>query len=84
MLAAWKHLMNDHRLGQLLDDSPIMAGGAPHSFPLPTPRDWYVATTVVQWLATNVGMGVLEAAGFKYQHWDEDSKMLEEKRKEQP
>jgi len=35
-------------------------------------RDWYVATSVIQWLATNVGMTVLEAAGFKYQQWTQD------------
>jgi hypothetical protein len=35
-------------------------------------HDWYVATSVIQWLATNVGMMVLEAAGFKYQQWDQD------------
>ncbi len=32
----------------------------------PSVRDWYVATSVIQWLATNCGMLVLEAAGFKY------------------
>lgn len=36
----------------------------------PTPRDWYIATTIVQWLATNCGMSVLDAAGFKYD-WKE-------------
>ncbi len=30
-------------------------------------RDWYVATTVVQWLATNVGQCVLMDAGYHYQ-----------------
>lgn len=39
---------------------------------LPTARDWYVATSVIQWLATNVGMTVLEGAGFAYQQWDQD------------
>jgi hypothetical protein len=29
-------------------------------------RDWYVATTVVQWLATNVGQGVLFDAGYQF------------------
>src|SRR5947207_5898364 len=38
----------------------------------PTARDWYVATSIVQWLATNVGMTVLEAAGFAYQQWEQD------------
>lgn len=31
-----------------------------------TERDWYVATTVVQWLATNVGQCVLFDAGYDY------------------
>jgi hypothetical protein len=31
-----------------------------------TERDWYVATTVVQWLATNVGQNVLFDAGYEY------------------
>lgn len=30
-------------------------------------RDWYVATTVVQWLATNVGQCVLFDAGYKHE-----------------
>jgi hypothetical protein len=38
----------------------------------PSARDWYVATSVIQWLATNAGMTVLEAAGFSYQQWDQD------------
>lgn len=41
----------------------------------PTPRDWYVATCVVQWLATAIGMSVLEAAGFKYTQFDEDHRV---------
>lgn len=28
-------------------------------------RDWYVATTIVQWLATNVGQCVLFEAGYR-------------------
>jgi hypothetical protein len=31
-----------------------------------TERDWYIATTVVQWLATNVGQSVLADAGYVY------------------
>lgn len=38
----------------------------------PGPREWYVATSVVQWLATNVGSSILEGAGWKYTQWDED------------
>lgn len=47
----------------------------------PSARDWYVATSVVQWLATNVGMGVLEAAGFKYSQWDEDREAADQQRR---
>jgi hypothetical protein len=31
-----------------------------------TERDWYVATTVVQWLSTNVGQSILFDAGYEY------------------
>ena len=31
-----------------------------------TERDWYVATSIVQWLATNVGQCVLFDAGYVY------------------
>lgn len=70
MHAAWMKLANrsggggndpDHLLSQILKDD--------HA---PSARDWYVATSVIQWLATNVGMTVLEVAGFKYQQWDQD------------
>ena len=52
----------DHLLTQILQDDRS-----------PSARDWYVATSIIQWLATNVGMTVLEAAGFKYQQWDQDA-----------
>ena len=39
-----------------------------------TDRDWYVATTVVQWLATNVGQNILFDAGYKYEPSKEDGK----------
>lgn len=55
MHAAWKKLASDTLLSNILRDSVPLS-----------PRDWYVATSVVQWLATNVGSTVLEAAGFKY------------------
>jgi hypothetical protein len=66
MHAAWLKLLTtredpDRLLSQILKSEK-----------LPSARDWYVATSVVQWLATNVGMTVLEAAGFKYQQWDQD------------
>lgn len=40
----------------------------------PSARDWYVATSVVQWLATNCGSTILEEADFKYAKYDEDSR----------
>lgn len=51
----------DHLLSQILQESQA-----------PSARDWYVATSVIQWLATNVGMAVLEGAGFAYQQWEQD------------
>lgn len=71
MHAAWMKLATagredpDHLLSQILKD-----GETPSE--TPSARDWYVATSVIQWLATNVGMTVLEAAGFKYQQWEQD------------
>ena len=67
MHAAWMKLVTSH-------------GGSPDCLLAsilkeeltPSARDWYVATSVIQWLATNVGMTVLEAAGFSYQQWDQD------------
>ena len=70
MHAAWMKLASgsgqggrdpDHLLSQILKDDHV-----------PSARDWYVATSVIQWLATNVGMTVLEAAGFKYDQWEQD------------
>jgi hypothetical protein len=31
-----------------------------------TPRDWLVATTLVQWMTTNVGSALLYEAGYRY------------------
>lgn len=67
MHAAWMKLAGrtggspDHLLASILGEDKT-----------PSARDWYVATSVIQWLATNVGMTVLEAAGFSYQQWDQD------------
>lgn len=67
MLRAWSDQVGDERL------ATILFGGDRMTFP--TARDWYVVTTVVQWLATNVGMGVLEAAGFHYKRWNDDKEI---------
>jgi len=67
MHAAWMKLAThtggspDHLLASILGEDQT-----------PSARDWYVATSVIQWLATNVGMTLLEAAGFSYQQWDQD------------
>lgn len=60
IVAAWKAYISkpysagmDGTMSQIIGDEPSV-------------RDWYVATSIIQWLATNCGMSVLEAAGFKY------------------
>lgn len=70
MQAAWMKLALQYRGSDRGPDALLSSIlGEDHA---PTARDWYVATTVIQWLATNVGMTVLEAAGYKYQQWDQD------------
>ncbi len=68
IISAWTKLADDHLLSALLNQDAQ-----------PSTRDWYVASTVVQWLATNVGMSVLEAAGFKYMEYADDRKERESK-----
>lgn len=57
--AAWSKFMGlsgrgaDHTLQQIMHDE--------HA---PTMRDWYVASSIVRWLATNVGRTVLNDAGW--------------------
>lgn len=43
-----------------------------HETTFPTRRDWHVVASVVQWLATNIGSTVLEAAGYRYTLIDQD------------
>ena len=69
MQAAWMKLMSDRPGSGGPDQLLASVLGEDH---VPSARDWFVATSVVQWLATNVGMTVLEAAGFKYDQWDQD------------
>lgn len=61
IIAAWARYFKaigsgspDHKLGQVLGFEEV------------TMRDWLVATTVVQWLATNVGQCILSEAGYDY------------------
>ena len=58
MINAWRAQVDDRLLAMILDQEGYT----------PSPRDWFVATSVVQWLATNVGMNVIERAGFVYKH----------------
>jgi len=68
----------DHTLGQILTDR---RPGEPDGIrDWPTARDWYVATSVVQWLVTNCGSSILEQAGWRYQHFEEDSKVYNARR----
>lgn len=81
---AWtKHMERwgppDYLLGQILTDrSPGQPDGVRD---WPTARDWYVATSVVQWLATACGSSILEAAGWKYTQYKEDAAGIEQLRK---
>lgn len=56
MIEAWKAYLGrnpDNTMQQIIGEEP-------------SDRDWYVATSVIQWLATNCGMSVLDKAGFSY------------------
>ena len=68
MHAAWMKLANGNQGGP----DHLLAKAILNDDSAPSARDWYVATSVIQWLATNVGMTVLEQAGFKYDQWDQD------------
>lgn len=68
VIDAWSKLMDDHKLSQILDEEGRT----------PAPRDWYVASSIIQWLTTNVGSSVLEAAGWKYEQYDKDREWIRE------
>lgn len=40
----------------------------------PTPRDWFVATTIIQWLATNVGSSLITQAAAALRREQEEGK----------
>jgi hypothetical protein len=72
--AAWRDYMigvgagaPDYKLAQILRETSVEAPTVRgHITRYPTPRDWYVATSIIQWLATNVGSSILSAAGYHY------------------
>lgn len=72
IVEAWRQDVGDKRLGQILCDRAAENAHEETPWDPPSPRDWYVATSVIQWLATNVGMEVLRKAGFEYKKYDED------------
>jgi hypothetical protein len=76
MHAAWMKLANSNQGGA----DHLLAKGILNDGSAPSARDWYVATSVIQWLATSVGMSILEAAGFKYQQHDQD-RAVEDRRR---
>jgi hypothetical protein len=58
---AWRRYMKgigtgtaDHKLANILRFESV------------TPRDWLVATTLIQWIVTNVGSSLLHEAGYRY------------------
>jgi hypothetical protein len=51
----------DHMLGLVLTARSGGIGVFDGPIEWPTPRDWYVATSVVQWLATTVGSSIIES-----------------------
>lgn len=80
LAAAWKRHFTliggghaDFRLHQILADSEYEVEHGDR----PSPRDWYVASSVVQWLATNVGSSILEQAGWSYRHYDSDRRAMD-------
>lgn len=59
LLDRWKAMASERHFEQLLGRAP-------------TPADWFVAATLIQWLGTNVGMSILTESGFKYTAWEDD------------
>ena len=73
MIESWRKQVDDRLLGGILSERG-MDSASFQCVAMPSVRDWFVATSVVQWLATNVGMEVLRQAGFEYKGWEADSK----------
>lgn len=66
IVEAWKTYLKRQQAGPDVTLSHILGD-------MPSVRDWYIATSVIQWLATNCGMSILEQAGFKYD-WERSRK----------
>lgn len=87
MHAAWKHYFmqsagSANGTAAPLDNllARILHGDERGDRDTITERDWYVATTVVQWLATNVGQCVLFDAGYEYKAPAEPPKRVDVER----
>lgn len=70
LFEAWSRFATDHFLSGILDQEGV----------LPTPRDWFVASTIIQWLGSNVGISILTESGFKYTKFAEDADQRERER----
>lgn len=71
VMNAWRKCLTDKLLCDILDENNY-----------PSVRDWFVATTVVQWLVTNVGGSqILNEAGWEYKQYESDRKELSLKKK---
>lgn len=59
---AWRRYMTAGGDDPDANFTKILHEGGP-----PSPRDWFVATTIIQWLATNVGQTILDEAGYRHE-----------------
>lgn len=75
IVEAWMEQVKDRELGLILSEKNEEAIH-------PSSRDWYVATSVVQWLVTNVGREVLRKAGWSYNLDEADRKEREAKERQ--
>lgn len=69
MVEAWKHYFKNSAGSSNGTSAPmdkILAQILGVEQDTVTERDWYVATSIVQWLATNVGQRILSDAGYTY------------------
>lgn len=69
MVKAASHALDDRTLALILYGDRFNTW--------PTARDWFVAMSIIQWLATNIGSSVLENAGYKYTKYKEDRGLRE-------
>lgn len=73
---AFAEQIGDRGLSAILREDDFLVSGhvgvAAEHRGYPSVRDWFVALSVVRWLATNCGMEVLRAAGWVYGQYEDD------------